>query len=400
MLEGVDEVDWKRFARGVKPLDIPKLLRGLASDDTQTRKNACHTLEFHLEHYQSIDDVLGNDLLITMAPFFIELLGCPHVQDKALITGFLWTMVYLADLSLQEPYRTRAVNLKEAVCKGTEVYVSLLFDETALDVQQSVIFLLSKCSDEKENTIGAILLFQLTANNNHPGTTTELIQTLGDIIKSCDSISAKLKERYIQQLKEFLASSDHVEIRGMAALYLVEFLKLDAPHDTDDALERMMPLLDNRPLLRQFCQALEYLGEPRGIPILMSAIKTRESKRSTCVALLAILDIVFSEDVLSSHDVASLSTYHYNVDSQPEKMRVYTQAPPPRVDPYVVYNPAHIDEEPFSPPEQLRRTFTDSQRSVLRQLLDLDNVWDFETNLFRFYGLPHSRTGIRELIDA
>jgi hypothetical protein len=137
MLEGLNQIDWKKYQYG---RNIPDLLTKIVSDDWSTRQNAWSSLNNVLE---STYEKLGSEVPLLVIPFLIEILKSPNIPDRSIMTDLL---IFLASYSeigtLNEPYKTEALRLKQAVCEGASVYQSLIDDES---IKEDIDYLLTTC---------------------------------------------------------------------------------------------------------------------------------------------------------------------------------------------------------------------------------------------------------------
>jgi hypothetical protein len=143
MLEGLNQVDWKKYQYGQK---IPDLLIKLISDDWNTRQNAWSSLSNLLE---STYEKNGSEFPLVVIPFLIEILKSPNVPDRAIITDLLIFLSSYSEIeTLEEPYKTEALRLKQAICEGGDIYQSLVEDES---IKEDIDFLLSACQNPEKS---------------------------------------------------------------------------------------------------------------------------------------------------------------------------------------------------------------------------------------------------------
>ncbi|MDQ0987042.1 HEAT repeat domain-containing protein [Streptomyces sp. V2I9] len=133
MFSGIDEVDWASMEHAYGPADdVPRLLRGLASDDPAEREAALDGM-YGAVHHQ------GDVYACTLAciPFLFELVADPEMQDRGSVVELL-TSIGGFDLDeddeaeIDEDEIEGAANYAmaaAAVTAGAEVFFELIADE-------------------------------------------------------------------------------------------------------------------------------------------------------------------------------------------------------------------------------------------------------------------------------
>jgi hypothetical protein len=137
VLAGLEKIDWKTL----RAPEIPKWLRDLASDDRKIQLQAYHNIEdsvVHIgatswENYGPLSEILKTDIPHLIVPFLIELLEHKEVKNKVWILQLLYDLAWNMRLHINEvddPFRTRAHQVYDAVQAGVETYESLLHDRS------------------------------------------------------------------------------------------------------------------------------------------------------------------------------------------------------------------------------------------------------------------------------
>jgi hypothetical protein len=104
ILRGLDRVDWKRVHHAYGPaIDVPDLLRALASDDKTVRDDAHRIMEGNIIHQGTVYEAS-----IETIPFLMQLLDSPDVFDKYQLLYLLEGIVFGGDYepSLRERTHT------------------------------------------------------------------------------------------------------------------------------------------------------------------------------------------------------------------------------------------------------------------------------------------------------
>jgi hypothetical protein len=84
-LEGLDKINWAELHHAYgRATDVPDMLRGLQSDDAETRSKCIDRLYNFVAHQGSIYSVTS-----VVVPFLVKLLKSPKTIDKVAITEFL-----------------------------------------------------------------------------------------------------------------------------------------------------------------------------------------------------------------------------------------------------------------------------------------------------------------------
>ena len=405
VLEDLDKIDWHKYQQGTKPVDIPRLLRNFVSGRNQTRISSFRILEEQVTHSHiyhgggSVTDALRTELPILIVPFLIELLGYAHVQGKDLLLLLLEDIAHYVDFEPEEPYRARAQQAYEAVCEGFDTYVSLLGDQSS-KVRIGAIGLLYTCGANREVEIARLLLNRLETEDQSQAKT-QIVLAIGDILNDGIEVPGDVRSRFQSMLLSIVqrSSSTGVEdrnLRGISALCIAELTQPDVPHEIlalfpnevfDFATTSGIPNL-----LQRLCRVLVPVGGDVAIPILLDFL---DRIRVMHYPMLAMLDIVFGENRIQCHQIMKLSLY--DINHRPENLRQSQLWSGKRL---VIFDPNNPDMHPFSPPEHMRKTLTEEQRSLLKHLADSDRVWEFESNVFKLYDLPSTREELRALLNS
>jgi hypothetical protein len=130
MLKGLDQVDWK----SLDAEDVPNWLNDLTSQNKDVYRSAFSNLEERVVllqedtmDYGPASELLKTEAPIFIVPFLIQLLQDETVMGKADIIQLLLHLANYVDITEgQEPFRSRAVRVREAVRQGIETYTKLL----------------------------------------------------------------------------------------------------------------------------------------------------------------------------------------------------------------------------------------------------------------------------------
>jgi|GEM_PF-3266498 len=161
MLENLDTIEWGNLQHAYGDAsDVPDLIRALASDNEDERKNAYWKLHGNIVHQGSVYEAAAYAV-----PFFIELLKHDNISDKGSLLGLLSTLAqggswheshqYVDWLfknerdtpEFQEKVSVEVSYVKatyEAVIKDYELYLTFLSHEDS-QVRYEAVELLSNC---------------------------------------------------------------------------------------------------------------------------------------------------------------------------------------------------------------------------------------------------------------
>ena len=122
------------------------LIEALFSEDELTRKKANGELYRQLEYAY---EICKNELPYEIVPVFIDLLQSEKLSDKTFVTDLLLVLISYSEIeTLKEPYKSKALRLRDCVCQGVETYKSLL-EHIDPYVREDIVELLDVCDDAK-----------------------------------------------------------------------------------------------------------------------------------------------------------------------------------------------------------------------------------------------------------
>lgn len=143
MLEALDTIDWSKLQHAYGPaIDVPDLIRALASDDEEERQSATFELYENIWHQGTVYEATAYAV-----PFLIELLESDNVPEKNEILVLLGSLASSFDSYPQAIHQKQA---HEAVACGVKIYVILL-DHDDPDVRVGAaytLFCLPECAPE------------------------------------------------------------------------------------------------------------------------------------------------------------------------------------------------------------------------------------------------------------
>ncbi len=168
MLEGLDQVDWKRLSHAYGSAeDVPDLLRALMSPDSAVREAAIGELHGNIYHQGTVYEATAY-----AAPFLLELLEAPEVAGKAellfLVHSIATGSSYLAvhgemdhyrkerhTAAFQEQFRQEqgwASAARHAVWDGIPTYLRLL-ETPEIATRSMAAYLLAACEEHAETIV-------------------------------------------------------------------------------------------------------------------------------------------------------------------------------------------------------------------------------------------------------
>lgn len=144
MWEKIEQIDWDSYKRpGKNSPDILPLIRGVVSKNWAVRLNAYNDLSREIESAYTKNI---NELPLVLVPILIDFLESEAVGDKLVITSLLFRILYYSETeSLNEPFRSKAQRMREAVCKGCNTYRELLASITKNDTREELQDIIEIC---------------------------------------------------------------------------------------------------------------------------------------------------------------------------------------------------------------------------------------------------------------
>jgi hypothetical protein len=157
MLEALDTIDWGNLQHASGPaIDVPDLIRALASDDEEERESAMSELYENIWHQDTVYEATAYAV-----PFLIELLSSDRVPSKNEI------LVLLGSLASGSSSHSQAIHQKQAhdaVACGAKIYVTLL-DHHDPDVRGGALYTLF-CLPEHASEVLPLLQRHLESERN------------------------------------------------------------------------------------------------------------------------------------------------------------------------------------------------------------------------------------------
>lgn len=244
MLEGLDTIDWK--SRNAER--VPAWIRGLASDDRQTRIQAFNDFETHVvfgdRSFEEVDfmwglsDIFQTDVPILTVPFLIELLNSDRVQDKVKIVYFLHRMALYIEFHYEgDLYVERAREVRSAIWDGFDTYLKLL-NHPDPKVRMETIGLLTQYGEYGQQVFTHII--QRLKIEAHVKTIVIALWNLSyNLVQSIQLPSVVLGE-YKDLLQSFLSPRYEDPVRVVAAVFFIEHFGNTALPETVDVVREVV----------------------------------------------------------------------------------------------------------------------------------------------------------------
>jgi hypothetical protein len=223
VLEKLSQIDWDAYNRQI---DIPEMLRGLTSHKAETRWEAYDNIYNRIIHageifgpgnLNKIYDVLKDDLVSVIVPFLIELLGDSATEDKKRILHLLEHMCQLEDIiTLEEPYKTNANKIVDAICGSSALYLQRLQIETDIRSQSMLADFLSIAAARNIGSLDAAIiaseLLKILQNSIPHEVKIYILLSTGDMFAENNELHERFKQEYGEILREIRQNSKNDEL--------------------------------------------------------------------------------------------------------------------------------------------------------------------------------------------
>ena len=214
---------------------------------------------------------------------------------------------------------------------------------------------------------------------------------------------------YLNFFQTNLTSPDSA-IRSASALAVTKLLQKSAPRIADDIFLQSMRY-DSIPRL---AEALSPLGDERAIQALYRRLEHEKDRDRLFTILLYLLSWSFgnfptkpnyamvpplfrpkSHQETSTLAVLGLLLRGWLLDKFPSLRNVFFRTSNARAK-YVYF--VDSSESETEKPVLKRQKLTEAQSNLLKQLLALPQIWQYESNLFELFGLPNKRGEIKRML--
>lgn len=405
LLEELDSVDWRDLshAHGTAE-DVPRHIRALLSQDKSKWEEARVFFWESVWHQGTVYSVTAHTI-----PFLARLLSIENVMHReeilillhALANGHSYTEVhyhldpqwmdehfaeqgtdYESQLRLERGYVERS---RKAVLEHYELYVPLLGHKDPKLVGHAIYLL----SDLSELPIDHFHLFK---NIFQQHTSDEVKNSALHGIRNLN-LDPGSKKTFFEGVFD---SVDNYRLKSTAAIGAFEAAERHYRSDIFEYLLDFYQFLRNETEYGWLSRDLVY-PDPWG-----PGISTSQIARA-CIAVGSLQNL-FEVRRLSSVMEEPVEVFSLMKDAMFELFAseiheevTYTSAW--RDGTYVVDFFSKRNRERL-PLESKATVFPEIHRDVIELLLSLDKFWEVESNLLRFFGLPHSRSELKQLYDS
>lgn len=399
MLEPLDNLEWRDIADAFGPaVQVPRLLRDLASTDPEVRTSALENLTNHIWHQTSLYEATARAV-----PFLVDLLSNDEVQDKHLILSLLWGIAGAGAPTIHPPFSDQATyppprddlarRIYLAVRDGLPMYVRFL-DSQDLRLRATASGVLSLFADEA--SLIAPRLLEVIEGEHEPTAKSEMVETFGFLVTSGrEHLDAEL-DSYRTFLEDLLSPGQDAAVRFAAACVLAPLLGEAAPQAAIDILLDAIsrPFEYSRfftphAVPGEAAKALSFLGPELGIAALVEGLRRSEGYPSVHDVIERLLDLAFKGKQARNFT----RTYRTAKDDVRE----------------IHYSPRgnfRRDEEGLSifipqvAPITTVQRLSGAEREALKAIVQADTAWTYRTNLYELYGLPNNRQQLHLLAEA
>jgi hypothetical protein len=381
MVEERTGLDW--VALGYEPLD--DAFRNLTSENADARAAAAQRL--FESHIQDDKRYLVRSYVVVR---YMQLLSHPNTDKFDLIST-------LAQLSHKDPEMSEQDNhrIQSLIANNDAAFTPFLNIESLRDYVLEIIGNLQHYADRF-----VPLMFTSFSHEDAAA-----VYTMARLVhKDMPDI-----ETYLNFFQAHLTSTNP-SIRSASALAVAKLLEKSAPRTTDDIFLQSMRY-DSIPVL---AEALAPLGDERAIQALYRRLEHEKDRDRLFTILLYLLNWSFgdfpskptytmvppffrpkSHQDKSTLAIVGLLLRGWLLDKFPSLRSILFRASNARAK--YVYFVDSSDSEADTPVPR-REKLTELQSNLLKQLLGLPQIWQYESNIFELFGLPNKRSEIKRLL--
>lgn len=414
MLETLDTIDWAHIHHAHGTCEaFPKWIRQLRSPDPEVRATARREL-FTLSHLQGII----YEVTPFLVPFLVELLSVPKTQERAALVEHLG-LIAAAVRAGQSGGVEQAAGA--ALQTGLHLFLGLLSDPDP-EVRRADFMLVTALGDAGPLWVTVNKLLEVAGQEREPEALAAMIRQLAQYVYlNMPNGPSDAFGRQMSPLLTFLTGqlspdcAPRVQFQAaLAHLSLIGGAQPDVlvdltwvlgdvlAHPEKYSLDLSSFMVENT--MKEALYGLEYLPRAWRMAILAEALPEAKFAGDAHVIGYALLETLFFGTVrtneidrrrmrpflrrarLNDKDAAERpenSTLLFRVDIREQSGQL---RPPGR---RYVAEPLPADLAALS----------DTERRMLRLVLDTDLVWMLHSNLLAVYGLPVERHDARALLD-
>ncbi len=406
MFQGLDNVDWNSIKNMFRTAErIPELLHGILLPDT----NQLHLL---LEIQRLICDYNGDRVpampMLPTLPFLFELLNYERFEPKAYLLNFLGLVIMEGSEYLDEKtsndFMTQSIDL---IKSQESLYVTfLLHDSQAIRFGAISVLNYLSVSDE---TLQAVI--EMAESDKSSDVRSFVSWYLVEFVLRKNSISDILYQRVIALLHQQFSTELNAKYKIQRAYGL---LKLQKQNVDKTIIEAIVKYLSNNDVIKWVYNArtewmlhddlwhthwdipvsayiifelLYECGVDVGFKALFGILKARQHDRfwysrelslqdKNALVCVALLDLLFEKSYYAmrqTHFSKHQDEYRFHLERGRKTISVWDV---PKI-------------------SQLTKH---EQYEFLIWLLEVENFWEYPTDLLEWYGLPASRDKLRQFV--
>lgn len=380
-------IDWSNL----NAPDVPGWLIGLMSTNEEKQLQS----KFHLERFlrqhalalniaaSAFNKVLQTDAPVLVTELLVEMLATETPAKPMYIVELLGVVSsYQLEPSLKQVQRARALKIYEIVSKKFDLYLEMLEYPDA-DTRTAIINLLESIT-EKRLQVANALIHHIKANQIIDEIEIlSAIDLIFDVVVSNDIDDDKLRLEFVVVLNAYVAHREIPKsILAHAACYLI---LLQGKQVSQSIIDMLMDILK----ITNFTNPSEdILLDNLWVKALLSTGIDR-----TTQSLLNILN--YQSDVYMIIEVSAilLNLHFGDYDFQYLHILIWGIE---EADIHAIVSFGQNQSSLIGSERQQK--FSDLQKDILTKLIQKDLLWEIQTNLFELFGLPASRTKLKELV--
>jgi hypothetical protein len=383
MRQNLDQIDWVKL----EAQSIPVLLKCLISSDANIQIRAYKALSRKVVRLPTADQsgvshVLRNELQQVVASFLVDILIHEKRANEENILSLLadFSVYPLCLYGVGEPYLTRLLELQVEISRGIDVYLVLLCSPNKIAEKRHALFIISQQEKFDELLVNQLMVCL-------PNETDSEIRRY-ETWMLCEKAPKIGKVDYeqgniIDLINNFLEQDKDEKLRVVAAACLLIMQGQNVSPQAVEIVVEALKSLDSTDVYlgylwgRDFYrlnQALVKLGPQKALPKLFELLQAQSVPKAIFHTLHAILHLAFSQ--------GNLSVSYFNF-------------PEPGLTPQL----AKVTFSPRIGKMSIISQLSKLQETTLKIILDNDLIWNYQTNLFEYYGLPNTRNELKDLLS-
>ena len=378
MLEKLHAIDWQSLNASQMAIWIEDLI---STNEAKRKRAGAKLLEGLGEHAEALGNVeeygeiLSSNAPILATPFFVELLTMPEAPAKGIILNILGVLAgYKIKKGLGSIHISRAEEIYRIILQSFDLYVPYLNADDAY-TRIEAMYLFSQF-DEKLSFVIEIILDQLEKDKESDELgklcASEIIFKKTQLDKT---LASHFSERFTTVLRSWIVSAQSsISVKAQAALYVITLCGNTIEKSVIKLLSNILKIPDDfsllLPLFAECVDAFIQFGINRCTSILLDIFDNQTDLLQIFDTAVVLLAIHFGAD-----DYHMIRATNYGMSENTEII-VQTETP---------INPIEFP-------------LNEVQIDVLNHLLIKDELWNIDTNLFKIFHLPTSKSELQTLI--